>query len=70
MYVASGQTVTDDDYNLIADTGLTQQYLLISVVHAETYWFKIQALNLVGYGPLSNSVSRIAASVPSPPVDL
>jgi predicted phage tail protein len=70
VYVAVGPTVTDSSYSLHADTGLTQQYLMTTVTPAETYWFKVLAINLVGQGPLSDGVSRIAASVPSPPVDL
>jgi hypothetical protein len=70
VYVASGSAVAAEDYVLQADTALTLQYLMTSVTAAETYWFKIQAKNLVGLGPLSDGVSRIAASVPSPPVNL
>lgn len=70
MYVASGPTVTDASYLLKADTGLTQQFMMTDVTPAETYWFKVLAVNLVGSGPLSDGVSRIAASAPSAPVDL
>jgi hypothetical protein len=43
---------------------------MTDVTPAETYWFKVLAVNLVGSGPLSDGVSRIAASAPSAPVDL
>ena len=37
---------------------------------AKTYWFKVVARNLVGLGQISDSISRIAATVPSPPINL
>ena len=43
---------------------------MTDIVPAQTYWFKVLAINLVGPGLLSDGVSRIAASVPSPPLDL
>jgi titin len=70
VYVAVGPTVTSDSYSLKTATGLTQQFLMTDVTPAQTYWFKVVAQNLVGTGPLSDGVSRIAASVPSAPVNL
>jgi hypothetical protein len=43
---------------------------MTTVIPAQTYWFKVLAKNLVGQGPISDGVSRIAASVPSPPFSL
>jgi hypothetical protein len=39
--VAIGSAASDADYTLQADTGLTLQYLMTSLVSAETYWFKV-----------------------------
>jgi hypothetical protein len=43
---------------------------MTALTPAETYWFKVTAKNLVGTGLRSDSVSRIAASVPKAPLDL
>lgn len=43
---------------------------MTAVTPAERYWFKVAAKNLVGKGSLSDSVSRIAASVPAAPLGL
>jgi titin len=45
VYVATG---TVAGTSLLASTGLTTQYIMTSVVPAETYWFYVQAVNAVG----------------------
>jgi hypothetical protein len=55
---------------MLADTGETLLYTMTSIVPAQTYWFKVAAKNLVGISILSDSVSRIAATVPAPPISL
>jgi hypothetical protein len=46
------------------------QHTQTELTPAKTYWFKVVARNLVGIGQASNSISRIAATVPGAPVNL
>ena len=70
VYVAQGPTVTNSQFTMIADTAETMLYTMTSLIPAQTYWFKIAAKNLVGTGQKSDSVNRIAATIPAPPINL
>ncbi len=65
VYVAAGKTVVEADFEQVADTGETLLFVFTDIVPAETYWFRVVARNLIGMGQLSDSVVRIAATVPS-----
>lgn len=62
--------MTDASYIFAADTATTKQWVLTNVNPGQTYWFKVLAKNIVGNGPSSDSVNRIAASVPNAPTNL
>ena len=71
VYLAAGSSVTDSDFAFVANTGTSRTYSKSSgVTPGELYHFKVLAINLVGSSSLSDPVSRLAASIPNPPVNL
>lgn len=71
MYQATGTSPASQDFAFVADTGYTLTYTRsIGLVAGNIYNFKVLAKNLIGLGPLSATVSRIAATVPNPPINL
>lgn len=71
VYEAVGSSVTESDFVFVMNTGTTRSYSKSSgVTPGELYHFKVLAINLVGSSILSNPVSRLAAAVPNPPVNL
>jgi hypothetical protein len=71
VYEAPGTTPAAQDFAFVSDTGYTLTYTKsIGLVAGQTYNFKVLAVNLVGQGPLSPAVARLAATVPNPPTNL
>jgi len=70
VYEAEGINPLDTDFIFAADTGLTRSYTKsVSITPGATYNFKVRAKNF-DFGPLSDPVDRIAATVPGTPINL
>jgi hypothetical protein len=58
-----------DSYVVLDDTVTQQEYITqVSLIAGETYKFKIEARNEVGYSSPSQEIAILAATYPDPPM--
>jgi len=58
------------DVYIILATGVTNLFFTASSLQSgSTYKFKVEARNLVGYSPVSNTVTILAARPPDMPIN-
>lgn len=50
VYMAEGPTIVDANFEQVADTGESMQFIMTKLSPSQTYWFKVVARNLVGLG--------------------